>query len=74
MSVSHAVSNTFVTTLKVQRLTLSSANQTATGQRIFVSGTNKYPQSALQQTSNIKSPYKIDLGQMYPTFEHINSL
>lgn len=74
MSVSHAVSNTFVTTLKVQRLTLSSANQTATGQGIFVSGTNKYPQSALQQTSNIKSPYKIDLGQMYPTFEHINSL
>ena len=74
MSVSHAVSNTFVTTLKVQRLTLSSANQTATGQGIFVSGTNKYPQSALQQTTNIKSPYKIDLGQMYPTFEHINSL
>lgn len=74
MSVNHAIANTFVTTLKVQRLTLSSANQTAASQGIFVSGTNKYPQSALSPTSNIKSPYKIEFGELYPTFEHINSL
>ena len=74
MSVNHAIANTFVTTLKVQRLTLSSANQTAASQGIFVSGTNKYPQSALSPTSNIKSPYKIEFGELYPTIEHINSL
>lgn len=74
MSVSHVIASTFVTTLKLQRLTLSSANQTAASQGIFVSGTNKYPQSALSPTSNIKSPYKIEFGELYPTFEHINSL
>ena len=74
MSVSHVMASTFVTTLKLQRLTLSSANQTAASQGIFVSGTNKYPQSALSPTSNIKSPYKIEFGELYPTFEHINSL
>ena len=74
MSVSHVIASTFVTTLKLQRLTLSSANQTAASQGIFVSGTSKYPQSALSPTSNIKSPYKIEFGELYPTFEHINSL
>lgn len=74
MSVSHVIASTFVTTLKLQRLTLSSANQTAASQGIFVSGTNKYPQSALSPTSNIKSPYKIEFGELYPTFEHMNSL
>lgn len=74
MSVSHVIASTFVTTLKLQRLTLSSANQTAASQGIFISGTNKYPQSALSPTSNIKSPYKIEFGELYPTFEHMNSL
>ena len=72
VSVSHNVSNTFITTLKIQRLVMSSANQVAASQNIFVSGTMKYS-SSYQKTSNIISPYKVDFGVMYPTFEHMVS-
>lgn len=72
VSVSHNVSNTFITTLKIQRLVMSSANQVAASQNIFVSGTMKYS-SSYQKTSNIISPYKVDFGVMYPTFEHMIS-
>ena len=72
MSVGHSIADTFITTLKLQRLTLSSANQVAAAQNIFVSGSSNYPSSAFTQTSNIKSAYKVDFGEMYPTFEHLN--
>ena len=72
VSVSHNVSNTFITTLKIQRLVMSSANQVAASQNIFVSGTKSYSGS-YQKTSNIISPYKVDFGVMYPTFEHMVS-
>lgn len=72
VSVSHNVSNTFITTLKIQRLVMSSANQVAASQNIFVSGTNKYS-SSYQKTSNVISPYKVNFGVMYPTFEHMVS-
>ena len=70
MSVGHAISDSFVTTLKLQRLTMSSANQVAAAQNIYVSGSSNYS-SAFTQTSNIKSAYKVDFGDMYPTFEHL---
>lgn len=71
VSVSHRVSNIFITTLKLQRLVMSSANITASFQGIFVSGSSNYPTNSITTTSNIKSPYKVDFGTMYPTFEHM---
>lgn len=74
MNVTHTLSNTFVTTLSVQRLQLGSANEVATGQGIFVSGSGQYPNSSFKTTKNILSPYKVDFGTMYPTFEHIGGI
>ncbi|WP_301003058.1 hypothetical protein [uncultured Duncaniella sp.] len=71
VSVSHTVSNTFITTLKVQRLVMSSANQVASSQGIFVAGSTNYPTSSYKTTPNIKSTGKVDFGVMYPTFEHM---
>ena len=70
MSVTHTVSNSFVTTLKVQRLVISSANQVALSQGIMLNNSSNYKQS-FTTTSNIKSPYKVDFGDMYPDFTHI---
>lgn len=75
ISVTHNISNTFTTTLKIQRLTMSSANQVAASQGIYVSGSSKYPASSYQKTNNIKTPYRVDFGNdMYPTFEHMQSV
>jgi len=75
ITVSHSISSSFITTLKLQRLVMSSANQTASSQGIFVSGSrNGYPTSSITRTDNIISPYKVDFGQMYPTFEHMYTL
>lgn len=71
MSVTHNISNTFVTTLKLQRLVMSSANAVAAGQSIFVSGSSNYPSSSYETTSNILSPYKVDFGQLYPDFTYM---
>ena len=71
MSVSHSISSTFTTTLKLQRLTMSSANQVASAQGIYVSGSHNYPSNSYTTTSNIVSPYKVDFGDMYPTYEHM---
>lgn len=73
VSVSHSISSKFITTLKVQRLVMGSAEQVAAAQGIFVSGSDRYPSNTYTTTSNIKSPYKVDFGQMYPTFEHMQS-
>lgn len=72
VSVSHTISNTFITTLKVQRLVMSSANQVAASSGIYVSGSSNYASSAYTQTRNIITPYKVDFGLMYPTFEHMD--
>ncbi len=73
MSVSHNISNTFTTTLKLQRLVMSSANQVATGQGILIRGSNAYPQGTYSQTSNIISSSKVDFGELYPDFTHLTS-
>lgn len=74
MSVSHRISNTFVTTLKIQRLVMSSANEVATRQGIYTNGSGAYPAGSYTTTSNIISPYKVDFGDMYPTFEHMSNV
>ena len=73
MSVSHSISNSFVTTLKLQRLVLSSANQVAAAQGIYVSGSSNYPRDTYHTTKNIITPYKVIFGNLYPTFEHMVS-
>jgi hypothetical protein len=60
ISVTHSINSTFTTTLKLQRLVMSSANQVATSQGIFVAGSSNYPTSSYNTTSNIISPYKVD--------------
>ena len=74
MSVGHTISDTFVTTLKIQRLVMSSANQVATSQNIYVSGAGYYPSNSFVTTSNVISPYRVDFGTMYPTFQDIGQL
>lgn len=69
ISVSHQISNTYVTVLKIQRLTMSSANQVASSQGIVIRGSSAYPQSSYTTTSNIKSTSKVDFGTLYPTFQ-----
>lgn len=71
MSVTHNISDTFVTTLKVQRLVMSSANQVASTQGITVNGSSNFKSAGVRSTANIKSPYEVDFGELYPTFEHI---
>lgn len=72
VTVSHSISTDFITTLKIQRLTMSSANQVATNQGIYTAGSRLASSvSSLNQTKNIVSPYKVDFGDMFPTFEHM---
>ena len=71
ISVSQEISNSFITTLKIQRLTMSSANQVATSHGIKIGGNNMYT-SSIKSTSNIKSPYKVDFGELYPNFTHLS--
>lgn len=71
VSVSHQVSATFITILKVQRLVMSSANDVASAQGILIPGSSGYGSSSFTQTPNVISPGKVDFGTMYPTYEHI---
>ena len=66
--VSHDISVMFTTTLTLQRLQMSSANQVASGQGITIGGSTQYSTSAYNTTSNIKSTGKVDFGELYPTF------
>lgn len=75
ISVAHSIANTFVTTLKVQRLVMSSANEVATAQGILMpTNSGGYASNAYDKTSNIISPGKVDFGIMYPTYEHIGTV
>lgn len=69
ISVSHQISVTYLTVLKLQRLMMSSANQVAASQGIIVRGSQSYPRTSYTQTSNIISTGKVDFGQIYPTFQ-----
>lgn len=71
ITVSHMISNTFITTLKLQRLIMSSANQVASSQGILVGGSTQYADSSFIRTKNIVTPYKVEFGEMYPNFEHM---
>ena len=73
MNVSHSISNTFVTTLKIQRLVMSSANQTAISQGISIANSRNaaYTSSSYSTTPNVISANKVDFGQIYPDFEHL---
>lgn len=73
IEVTHNISVEFTTTLKVQRLVMSSANQVATTQNIYVSGSGSYPSNSYQTTSNIKTPYKVEFGEIFPDFTHIQT-
>lgn len=68
-AVSHSISNTFITTLKLQRLMISRANELAVSQGIKVRGKSAMPDSST--TKNIVSPYKADFGNIYPTFDYM---
>lgn len=70
VSVEHKISNTFTTTLKIQRLSVSSANEVASTQSISINNNPTY-QYAYTQTSNIIGPDYVDFGDLYPTMEDI---
>lgn len=71
VSVTHTISTTFVTTLKLQRLVMSSANEVASGQGLLVSGSSLGQNNAYKTTKNIISTGKVDFGTLYPTYEDI---
>lgn len=72
VSVEHRISNTFTTTLKVQRLVMSSANEVASSQGITTLNNvdNRYTYT---KTKNIISTDKVDFGQLYPTYKDVLS-
>lgn len=76
MSVGHTLKNTFITTIKLERLSMSSANQVAMAQGIYITNgtTGGYTSSSYTTTSNIKSPYKVDYGNaVYPDVTQLMS-
>ncbi len=72
ISVSHDISSTFVTTLKLQRLVMSSANQVAAQQGILIRGSSSYPKLSYAKTKNIISTSKVDFGTIYPDFTYMS--
>lgn len=74
ISVSHAISNTFITTLKLQRLVMSSANEVASAQGILQANASGYSGNTYTQTRNIISTSKVDFGTMFPDFTHIGNM
>jgi len=73
-SVSHTISTTFVTTIKLQRLSISSANQVATSAGIYAAGSRNGSQSSYETTSNIISTSKVDFGTLYPTWADVQTM
>lgn len=75
MSVSHNISTTFTTSLRIQRLAISSANQTALSLGIYVPGSSSiYGEGAFVPTKNIISTGKVDFGTLYPTMIDIATM
>lgn len=73
-SVSHTISTTFITTLTLQRLSISSANQVAMSCGIYISGSSNGSSSGYTTTKNVISTGLVDFGQMYPTWNDIQTL
>ena len=71
--VSHTISTTFVTTLKLKRLSISSASQTASSIGITSLGGFKSLLSK-ETTSNIISPGKVNFGNLYPKWIDMQTL
>lgn len=71
VSVSHSISNTFTTTLKVQRLVMSNANEVASAQGIMLANQRSYNAYSYTKTSNIQSPSKVVFPEMYPTYRDL---
>lgn len=73
VKVSHELGDTFITSLQLQRLTITSANQVAISQGISVPRNSTGYQGTYKTTPNVISTSKVDFGEMYPTFEHLVS-
>lgn len=73
-SVSHSIGVTFVTNLTLQRLSISKANEVASGAGIYVTGSKNGQSGSFTPTSNVKSTGKVDFGTMYPTWADIRTL
>lgn len=71
VSVEHRISNTFVTTLKVQRLVMSSANEVASSQGITIANSSGYNSYSYTPTKNVLSSGLVDFGTIYPTYEDV---
>lgn len=71
VSVTHDIADTFITTLKVQRLVMSSANEVALSQGIRLANSDDYNAYSYTPTTNIKSVCKVDFGTLYPTYKDI---
>ena len=71
VSVEHKLSNTFTTTLKVQRLVMSSANEVASSQGITLANSSGYGNYSYTTTKNVISASKVDFGTIYPTYEDV---
>ena len=71
VSVSHKLSNSFVTTLKLQRFTMSSANQVAASQGIYAPGGKSWLHNIGNTTPNVVSPYEVNFGDIYPDFTYL---
>lgn len=72
VSVTHNIGETFTTTLKLQRLAISSANQVAISSGIYVPGSSSVTgTTTYTKTKNIISVDKVDFGTLYPTFEDV---
>lgn len=72
-SISHTISTTFITTIKIQRLSISSANQVATSAGIYTTG-SRGGSGSYTTTKNVISTGKVDFGIMYPTWADITTL
>lgn len=73
ISVSHDIGATFITTLNLQRLVMSTANQVAAGQNILIRGSSSYPTLSYATTKNIVSTGKVEFGDLYPNFTHLST-
>lgn len=67
-SISQQISTTFITTLKLQRLAISSANQVASAIGIYAPGSASATNPGYTKTRNVISTGKVDFGVMYPTW------
>ena len=73
ISVSHSITNMFITTIKVQRLVMSNANEVAASQGITLANQSGYSAYSYTPTKNVISAYKVDFGDIYPTFLDISA-